>query len=354
MRRFGFRGLFLLLGVLTALAAGSVAAGATGGNETGVRFRPPATGPCDSDIAFGEIVACTINSAGQMKDLTFAGAVNDRIRVRVVETSGSLVPKTQIRRPNGTIACSDTTAQNLTCLLNTNGTHTVRVADAAGTNTGTFNMTIQRLNNPVGCVKGRLGKGKTGSITAAAEIDCFSLANIGVGDVLRTRTAETGGTLFAISEVIRPDGSTLCGPNSNVEATCTADQAGTYRVLLSDNGTATGTYAIWFQRLNNPAGCTTIAFGGSPHAGSIDVAAETDCYRFSASNGDHVRVRVSKTSGTLNPLVEVVRPNGTTLCGPTTSVDFNCTLDANGKHTILVRDAGGTATGGYTARVDLL
>jgi hypothetical protein len=280
-----------------------------------------------------------------VKDSTFAGSVGDRIRVRVVKTSGSLTPKTQVRRPNGTTVCADTTAQYFTCVLDTNGTHTVRVAGFAGTGTGVFNLTIQRLNAPVGYVTGKLGKGKNGAINDAAEIDCFSVANVGVNDVLRTRTAETGGTLFALQEVIRPDGTTLCGPDGNTEVTCTADQAGTYRVLVFDNGgTATGTYATWLQRLNNPAGCTTIAYGDPALAGSITAAAETDCYRF-GSNGDNVRVRVPKTSGSVTPLVEVIRPNGTTVCAATTSSDFMCPLDGNGNHTIVIRDFGGTGTG---------
>ena len=39
---------------------------------------------------------------------------------------------------------------------------------------------------------------------------------------------------------------------------------------------------------------------------------------------------------------------------PTTSQDFVCTLDANGNHTILVRDNNGTGTGNDTVPVDEL
>jgi hypothetical protein len=87
-------------------------------------------------------------------------------------------------------------------------------------------------------------------------------------------------------------------------------------------------------------------------AGSIAAAAETDCYRFSGADADRARIRVVKTSGTVDPLTEVVRPNGTTVCAATFSDDFTCVLDTGGMHTILVRDNIGTNTGGYTVKVD--
>jgi hypothetical protein len=119
------------------------------------------------------------------------------------------------------------------------------------------------------------------------------------------------------------------------------------------NGTNTGTYTFWLQKLNGPVGCTAIAYGDGQHAGSIGGPAETDCYRFTGNNHDQARIRLTAGAG-VTPLVEVVRPNGSTVCAPTTSLDFTCTLDVNGNHTILVRDLGGTGTGNYTVRVDKL
>jgi hypothetical protein len=116
-------------------------------------------------------------------------------------------------------------------------------------------------------------------------------------------------------------------------------------------GTGTGNYRLYIQRLNNPVGCTPIQFGASPLARSISVAGEVDCYTFAGTVGNQVRVRVIKTSGTLNPLTDLVRPNGTTLCSDPFGGEFTCQLDATGTHKILVRDFGGTGTGGYTIRI---
>ena len=50
-------------------------------------------------------------------------------------------------------------------------------------------------------------------------------------------------------------------------------------------------------------------------------------------------------------LHELVRPNGTTICGPTTGSPLNCSLDSDGTHVIVVGDNDGVDTGNYTIRV---
>src|SRR5262245_28855606 len=230
MRHRGGRLLFVI-GVTACLASfGGQAAGADPRATAGGGPDRSVLGPCDADIAFGELVACTIATPGAEKSLTFPGAVGDQVRVRVVKTNGALEPLTEVKRPNGTTICAFTFSDDFTCALDTAGTHTVHVKDNAGTNTGDFSLTIQRLNNPVGCVTLNYGNHSlTGSINAAAELDCLADASVAVGDVLRLRQVETSGTLFSVLEVIHPDGTTLCGANGVTDITCTADVAGTYR-----------------------------------------------------------------------------------------------------------------------------
>lgn len=98
--------------------------------------------------------------------------------------------------------------------------------------------------------------------------------------------------------------------------------------------------------------CTAMGFGALPTVGAIGVAAEADCYTFTGAVGDAIRVRVIKTSGTLEPLADIMRPNGTTLCGTTLNDEFTCTLNAAGLHTLLIRDFYGTRTGGYNLDLD--
>jgi hypothetical protein len=356
MKRRGGR-LLLVVGVAACLAwLGGQAAGADPEVRAGGGADRSVLGPCDADIAFGELVACTIATPGAEKSLTFPGAGRGQGARPRDQGERALEPLAEIKRPNGTAVCAFTFSDDFTCVLDTAGTHTVHVKDNAGTNTGDFSLTIQRLNNPVGCLTLNYGNpGLTGSINAAAEMDCFSHASVAVNDVLRVRLVETTGILSGTIEVVRPDGTTLCPASPVTEVTCTADTAGTYRIVVHDSsGTSTGTYAILLQRLNNPVGCTTIVYGDPALAASIDAAAETDCFRFSGANADQARIRVVKTTGTVDPLTEVIRPDGTTICAATFSDDFTCVLNTGGMHTILIRDANGPNTGGYTVKVDKL
>src|SRR5207249_1582636 len=162
-------------------------------------------------------------------------------------------------------------------------------------------------------------------------------------------------TLVAQMTVQRPNGTTICGPTTSTDLTCALDTTGMHTIVIADSaGTNTGGYSIAIQRLNSPTGCTALTFGAPPKKGTIGVAGEMDCFTFSGIARDQIRVRLVKTSGTLFPLQEVVRPNGTSICGPTTATDQTCPIDRTGTHTIIVEDSGGTNTGDYSIAMQRL
>ncbi len=182
-------------------------------------------------------------------------------------------------------------------------------------------------------------------------MDCFSFSGV-AGDQIRVRLVETSGTLVAQMTVQRPNGTTICGPTTSTDLTCAQDTTGMHTIVIADSaGTNTGGYSIAIQRLNSPTGCTALTFGAAPTTGTIGVAAEMDCFSFSGIAGDQIRVRLVKTSGTLFPPQEVVRPNGTSICGPTTATDVSCAIDTTGTYTIIVEDSAGTNLGGYTIQI---
>jgi hypothetical protein len=80
--------------------------------------------------------------------------------------------------------------------------------------------------------------------------------------------------------------------------------------------------------------------------------AEMDTYTFTASAGDKVLVRMSKSSGTLWPGITVYSPDGTKLCetyGSSTAKIASCTLTSTGTYSILAYDGYyGTRTGDYS------
>ena len=321
--------------------------------------------------------------------------------------------------------------------------------------------TIERLNNPSACPAIAFDPaGKTGAITQDAEIDCFTRAGGAVGQRYQVRVVETSGAATLLFEVVRPDGTTVCGPTGATDASCLLDAAGTHRIYVycqrrpadrqlpgrgralpqpggcaagvfgdsvggddqqpgrdrllhlrrllgrphplprdpdlgraqpdhrgpaprrhrglrrelrrrsdlrprrhgqhtlivregAGNGEATGTAAVRIERLNNPSACPAIAFDPAGKTGAITQDAEIDCFtRAGGAVGQRYQVRVVETSGAATLLFEVVRPDGSTVCGPTGATDASCLLDAAGTHRIYVYSSGGLQTANYRVVVE--
>jgi hypothetical protein len=341
-----------LIGVAAVIAGLAAAAGVPTRPPTAVAQVPT----CPADITFGQAIICTIGAPGEVDSYSFPGAVGEQIRVRVIETAGTLVAEHDVRRPNGTSACAFTVAEERPCLLDTTGVHTIRIRDfTPGTRTGDYTLYAQRFPNPVGCAALTFGTFVTGTIgPPPGEADCYTFS-AATGDRIRVRVIETSGMLAADQEVIGPSGTTPAGCARSVaeERTCLLDATGLHTILVRDftPGTRAGDYTLHVQRFPNPAGCSELMFG-VPVAGTIGPPpGEADCYTFSATAGDRVRLRVIETAGTLAADHEVIAPSGTTPagCERTVAEERTCLLDATGMHTVLVRDfTPGTRTGDYT------
>src|SRR4029079_3551535 len=90
-------------------------------------------------------------AAGEWDCYTFTGAPGDQIRLRVLETSGSITTQQEVLSPDGTRVCAHTTASEMTCSPELSGTHRILVRDNSGTNTGNYSIAAQKLNAPTGC-----------------------------------------------------------------------------------------------------------------------------------------------------------------------------------------------------------
>ncbi|MCM3902885.1 MAG: hypothetical protein ND866_14360, partial [Pyrinomonadaceae bacterium] len=76
---------------------------------------------------------------------------------------------------------------------------------------------------------------------------------------------------------------------------CILTSSGLHTIQAFDsfNGTFTGGYNLYLQRLNNPGNTVSISFGQTV-PGSIDGLADVDTYTFTANVGDRVLVRMMR------------------------------------------------------------
>jgi large repetitive protein len=293
----------------------------------------------------------SIGSAGAMSCYTFTANAGDQMRIRWGMTTGPGTAYAQLVRPDGTLICGNASPSELNCQLGGAGKYHLILRDASGANTSSFKIMVQRLNAPLHCTSA-LAPGAaptTGSLTVAAQMDCYKLSGT-AGDVVRLRLARTSGSGAVAEDIVKPNGQVQCSITTSVDQTCALDTTGTYHVFVRDYyGQYTENYAVAMQKLNKPAGCSALTLDDPPATGvSISAAAQMNCYTFTGTGGDTVRFRWVMTSGTGTPTVEVIRPGGATLCGPSYPQEVNCTLPSSGKYLVIVRDANGTNTPTYS------
>ena len=322
---------------LTAGGVHSVTVGGTGTGDYAVSVqRLDAPVGCSS-LTYANATRTGAISPGEAECWRFLSNDGARLRVRVVTAAAALEPLVEVLRPDGTTRCIPTFADDSTCVLDLDGTHTLLVNDAGGA-TGGYSISIQRLNGPAGCpFKGFGATATLGTLATTGETDCFSVQGA-VGNALRVRLLSN--TIDPTTEILRPDGTTRCAPSALENRTCFLDTDGLHFVLVRDGAaTNTGNYRISFQRLDDPLGCDVAPFGPIALSTAIATWGETDCYRFNVPVGSRVRARLLPDVGQLNPHAELIAPDGTTSCAPAFADKFTCPTIAAGVHTLLVRDA---------------
>src|SRR5256884_545256 len=188
--------------------------------------------------------------------------------------------------------------------LASGGTYYLLLSDLNGDETGTYGVSLERLNNPANAKPIAYGQTLQASIDAVAKADAYSF-QAQAGDVVRVRIGRRSGVE---GKSVEFGGRRSSEKNIKAFADAVLDaplaSEGTYYGLRSDAmGEEKGSALLILERLNNPANAKPIAYGQTIQA-SIDAVAKADAYSFQAQAGDVVRVRMSRSSG-IDPKIEL-------------------------------------------------
>jgi hypothetical protein len=344
-------------------------------------------------LTFGQTVTGAIPQAAEMDTFTFQAEAGDVVLVGMSRTSGSLWPEIRVYNASGSalgaaggsvhaelivtvfqawrvylpVVVSKHTGGEATARwpepvqrleVTAAGTYAILVGDGYnGTYTGSYDVHLQRLNNPGNATALSFGQTLAGSIGMAGEMDAYTFVGE-AGDVVLAGMSKTSGTLWPQVRVYDPSGnpvgSTTGSAHTEVVARLSMD--GTYLVLACDgyNGTYTGSYNVHLQRLNNPGNATALSFGQTL-AGSIGMAGEMDAYTFVGGAGQGIVITMSRTSGSLWPQIRLYDAAGNPVgsANGSTSAELTVTLGADGTYTILAADGyNGTYTGEYNVHLE--
>jgi len=198
----------------------------------------------------------------------------------------------------------------------------------------------------------------TGSILTVGQVVSYTFT-AEAGDVVLIGMGKVSGSFWQGISLYDPDGNLLneTSSPSHAELTKTLSVSGTYTILAYDgyNGTWTGSYALYLQRLNNPADAAILLFSGQVVTGTINDIFDFDTYTFVADEGSYFYIETNRLSGGLDPEVRLFGPDGNLFASAWdyTQVVISGTIANAGSHTLLVGDYGGTETGTYSMTITL-
>ena len=335
-----------------------------------------------ANLPFGQPQTGTISSAAQSNSYTFGANAKDVVNFTVVATSGNLSPKIDLYGPGAALlsynyngnpfGCSGGPTLELNSVtLPDTGTYTVVIADCSDTNTGNYTLFAQRTNDPTGATNLQFGgQPQAGTISSAAQSNSYTFG-ANAKDVVNFTVVAASGGLSPKIDLYGPTGAVVsynyngnpfgCSGGPTLELnSVTLPDTGTYTVLIADcSDTNTGTYTIFAQRTNNPAGAINLQFGGQPQAGTISSVAQSNSYTFGANAKDVVNFTVVAAGGGLSPKIDLYGPTGAVVSynyngnpfgcsgGPTLELN-SVTLPDTGTYTVLIADCSDTNTGTYT------
>jgi YD repeat-containing protein len=302
-------------------------------------------------ISCGQTITDSISTVGEKDEYTFTATAGDKVTLRLVVTSGGMNPYLELYDPANTkIASNYSYSGNYTYIdkaLTSGGTYRIVVYDHYNDETGTYNLTWQRLNAPCSATALSCGQPATGSLSAAGEQDFYTFT-ASAGDKVTLRTVVTSGGMNPYLELYDSTGAriaynyTSSGNSTAIDATLTT--GGTYTVVASDyNNDETGDYRLFFQRVNNPCGATALSMGQILF-GSITPIGEIDTYLLQGvSQG--ATITLCTGSGDIQPYLELHDGAGTRIA--TGSSITNKQLTTAGPYTVLLQDSGANNTGSY-------
>lgn len=321
-----------------------------------------------ANLPFGQVVSGTISAAAQSYTYTFGANAKDVVDFTLATTSGSLSPKIRVYNSLGVLigsasafACNGFTQELNTLTLPTSDIYTVLVGDCSDINSGSYDIYMQRLNNPSGAPMFLLAQTQTGNLASATQSTSY-IFSASANDVFDFTVLTTSGSVSPKLRLYNPTGSLVasasafaCNGASQEMNAVTLPASGTYTLLVGDcSDTQTGNYIIYGQRTLHPFGPVPLVIGGQTQPGSIAAQTQSNTFTFSASANSVANFTMVTTSGSLSPKIRVYNPLGALVgsaspfaCNGSTIQLNSVALTLAGTYTVLTGDCSDTLTGNY-------
>jgi YD repeat-containing protein len=349
-------------------ARGNPEGQAISGNLTGVDVRQPAGGSytiiatdtskrptggpfgidllrtvnaCGVAVPQGQTASGVVSGAKPYLSYTVQASSGDALLVRSASFTPGFSAQMDLYDPTG--AKVDSAVFGLSRKVAATGNYTVIVGAVAARTGGAYSLAWQLLNHPVGTSALPCGGSATASLTSTAEFRYYS-ASAGAGDLMRLIFTRLSDNFSPQIELFDPSGMKLAQTSDISQRAATS---GSYLVAVSpstSNG-ETGSYALAYQRPNNP--CSPVALTcGQSALRQVNAPGQLDAFTFTGTGGDQADLKLSQRSGSYSPFVELYDSSGKLLVS-SSGTQLKSKLPANDTYSLLVRDRAAVNTGSY-------
>jgi len=202
-----------------------------------------------AQLACGEVVTGTINSAGRTNTYTFSGNAGEVVHLTPSPSSGlAFNVWAELFSPTGTsLGIFGTFGSVTTATLPATGTYTVLVHDEDNLQTGAYSLSLSFVTPKCGTSL-TCGQTLTHVLSQPAQVDIYSFSGT-AGEVVRLTPSPSSGLAFNVwAELFSPTGTSLgiFGTFGSVTTT-NLPANGTYTVLVhDDDNLQMGPYQLTF------------------------------------------------------------------------------------------------------------
>ncbi len=313
-------------------------------------------------LLFGQPTLATLATMAELDAYTFNANQEDTVVLRMGRATGGLKPQVRVYGPTGTLLCGNSSYGAVTgaiCLIPVSGTYTVLSSAFNDPATGSYGLTIQRVNAPPNATPLAAGITATSALTAAGQLATYTFAGA-ANHAVYLRMGAINSAIKPEISVYGDNGALICSKytyGATVDVgPCLLPRTGMYTVLVNSfDVPATGGYGLTFQRITAPEQATTLYFG-APSFATLNSPASIGAFQFTAAASSSVRLRMT-TGSALNPVIQIFSADGTKLCssysyGAAAEI-ATCQLPFDGDYTILATSLN-DATGPYTLSLTCL
>ena len=315
--------------------------------------------PCNiTTLSCGQITSGSLGVAGEQDFFSYTANSDENIIIYLVRTSGNMDPYLELYDTTGSVAASNYDTSGSSVSLNiTGGNYKIAVSDYGKDETGNYAITWINLKKPCNVTMLNCGEAASGALSSAAEFDFYSF-DASANEKITIHLVRSSGNMNPQLELYDSTGTrtafnyTTTGNEAIIDTTVAT--SGSYTIMVSDYGMdETGNYAIVWQKLNEPCNVTSLECGVAVSS-SLDTTSEHDFYSFSVAADDEAVVTLSRTSGNMDPYLELYDSTGTRLAYPSStgsSVTLTQSVSAGKTYTVFASDYGNDETGNYTIKL---